>query len=224
VQGAKLTSFSIASHLRRASPPEPHANGQLTSYRLHDEISSSSVRHPVSLFPYSHERCLSKLFIATIHDSHQKRTSFGTSFALHSAGGEKQKPSGGRTMANSQLLQTAKAGKPKLLVVEKRIPVVETLDLLNGLDRLLLKIACPFHEWSWPRSNKNQKIKGFGCHQTCSKCASQRLFNSRSWTPGPYFRTRITGENHSKNHSASGHKEIPAICIPSGRPILCIQK
>ncbi len=128
---------------------------------------------------------------------------------------------GGPNMANAQSVQTAIPAAFKLHVVEKRKPVTESLKLLGGFDVLLLKIACPSHAWSWPRSNKIEAIEGFACHQTCTKCASQRLFDSRSWRPGPYYKRGIeTGVKRSVDQQkvkGSGYK-------PNDRPVLCLQK
>lgn len=65
------------------------------------------------------------------------------------------------------------------------------IELVGPIARAFISMACPQHEWNWPLSNsQNLKVCGFDAHQSCVKCASERLFDSRSWTPGPMFRKR----------------------------------
>jgi hypothetical protein len=65
------------------------------------------------------------------------------------------------------------------------------IELIGHVDRAFIRMACPRHEWNWPLSiSDTVKIDGFDAHQSCTKCASQRLFNSKKWTPGPMFRKR----------------------------------
>ncbi len=65
------------------------------------------------------------------------------------------------------------------------------IELVGRIDRAFIRIACPRHEWNWPLSNPDVvEIDGFDAHQSCTKCASERLFNSKNWTPGPMFRKR----------------------------------
>ena len=59
-----------------------------------------------------------------------------------------------------------------------------------GFDRFRLFLQCPQHEWTWPRTNEEVRVDGFDAHQTCSKCTSQRLFDSRKWQAGPIYRNR----------------------------------
>jgi len=63
------------------------------------------------------------------------------------------------------------------------------IELVGPVDRAFIRMACTRHEWNWPILNRDiAKIDGFDAHQSCTKCASQRLFNSRNWIPGPMFR------------------------------------
>jgi len=49
-------------------------------------------------------------------------------------------------------------------------------------------MACN-HLWSWPINNEDGLVhEGYNAHQNCPKCASQRLFNSTVWKPGPIYR------------------------------------
>lgn len=68
------------------------------------------------------------------------------------------------------------------------------IELVGRIDRAFIRMACPRHEWNWPLSNLDSvKIDGFDAHQNCTKCASERLFNSKRWIPGPIFRKRPNG-------------------------------
>ena len=61
----------------------------------------------------------------------------------------------------------------------------EPVQIVAGFDWLLLFLQCPRHEWTWPRTNKQERFHGFDAHQTCFKCSSKRFFNSRTWQSGP---------------------------------------
>ena len=61
---------------------------------------------------------------------------------------------------------------------------------VEGLDRLWLALQCPMHAWSWPRANKEERFEGYDAHQTCWKCMSRRLFDTRQWHSGPIYRRR----------------------------------
>lgn len=64
----------------------------------------------------------------------------------------------------------------------------EGTEIVEGLDRFWLVLRCPMHAWSWPRANKEERFDGFDAHQTCNKCTSQRMFDTRDWHPGPLYR------------------------------------
>jgi hypothetical protein len=68
-----------------------------------------------------------------------------------------------------------------------------SLNLVMGLDRLLLSLKCPMHSWTWPRANTDERIEGFDAHQTCFKCDSKRFWDSRGWQPGPVYRRPTPG-------------------------------
>lgn len=85
--------------------------------------------------------------------------------------------------------------------IRKRLQAAGTFKLVRGLDLVLLELCCS-HKWSWPSANADQSvIEGFDSHQNCSKCATERLFNSKSWKAGPMYRpvpagtTRIQARN-----------------------------
>jgi len=74
-----------------------------------------------------------------------------------------------------------------------RLQAAGSLKLVHGLDLVLLELCCS-HKWSWPSANGNQSvIDGFDSHQNCSECATERLFNSKSWKAGPMYRQVPTG-------------------------------
>ncbi len=66
----------------------------------------------------------------------------------------------------------------------------EHTHIVAGFDWFRLLLSCPRHAWTWPRTNREERVKGFDAHQTCLKCASRRLFNSKDWQPGPIYRSR----------------------------------
>lgn len=62
------------------------------------------------------------------------------------------------------------------------------MELVEGLDLMWLALRCPMHAWSWPRANKEERLPGYDAHQTCYKCTSRRMFDTRGWQSGPVFR------------------------------------
>jgi hypothetical protein len=86
--------------------------------------------------------------------------------------------------------------------------------IVEGFSQLLLFIQCPRHQWTWPRANKEERVSGFDAHQTCFKCNSRRLFNSKEWRPGPIYRSRDDGGNQgiaspaSQNSRAAGQCQV----------------
>jgi hypothetical protein len=78
--------------------------------------------------------------------------------------------------------------------LKKPLRANSQIELVGRIDRAFIRMACSHHEWNWPVSNPDAiKVDGFDAHQSCTKCASQRLFNSKDWTPGPMFRKRSHG-------------------------------
>ena len=61
-------------------------------------------------------------------------------------------------------------------------------EIVEGLNRLLLALRCPAHAWSWPRTNRDERFDGYDAHQTCHKCTSRRMFDTREWHAGPVYR------------------------------------
>ena len=72
------------------------------------------------------------------------------------------------------------------------------IHLILGFNRLLLRLACPFHSWNWPRpiqgENPARFDAGFDAHQTCFKCTVERLYNTTRLEAGPLYRTRVPGD------------------------------
>jgi len=63
-------------------------------------------------------------------------------------------------------------------------------EIVEGLDRFWLALRCPLHAWSWPRANKDERLGRFDSHQTCHKCTSRRMFDTREWHAGPIYKKR----------------------------------
>lgn len=62
--------------------------------------------------------------------------------------------------------------------------------IVEGLDLFWLALRCPTHAWTWPRANNEEHFEGFDAHQTCHKCMSRRMFDTRKWQSGPVYRRR----------------------------------
>ena len=62
--------------------------------------------------------------------------------------------------------------------------------IVEGLGLLWLALRCPKHAWTWPRTNNEEHFEGFDAHQTCHKCMSRRMFDTRKWQAGPVYRRR----------------------------------
>jgi len=63
-----------------------------------------------------------------------------------------------------------------------------SMELVEGLDRLWLMLRCPNHAWSWPRANREERLAGYDAHQTCYKCTSRRMFDTREWHADPVYK------------------------------------
>jgi hypothetical protein len=85
---------------------------------------------------------------------------------------------------------------PKLKPSAFRKPSVdaEQIHLVPGVNRFLLRLACPFHSWNWPRLIQGESPAGFDAHQTCFKCTVERLYNTTRLEAGPLYRTHVPGE------------------------------
>jgi hypothetical protein len=74
----------------------------------------------------------------------------------------------------------------------------EQIHLVPGFHRLLLRFACPFHSWNWPRPIQSESPArfdaGFDAHQTCFKCTVERLYNTTRLEAGPLYRTHVPGD------------------------------
>jgi hypothetical protein len=74
----------------------------------------------------------------------------------------------------------------------------EQIHLILGFNRFLLRFACPFHSWNWPRPIQGESPAGFDAgfdaHQTCFKCTVERLYNTTRLEAGPLYRTHVPGE------------------------------
>ena len=85
---------------------------------------------------------------------------------------------------------------PGLRTPAFRRPSVEAeqIHLVPGVNRLLLRLACPIHSWNWPRPIQGESPEGFDAHQTCFKCTVERLYNTTRLEPGPLYRTQVPGD------------------------------
>lgn len=71
---------------------------------------------------------------------------------------------------------------------------------LSFWERLLVAVTCLQHQWTMPATLKeyNYPIKAaatattpevrYDSHQTCTRCASHRLYHTKTWSHGPMFR------------------------------------
>jgi len=91
-------------------------------------------------------------------------------------------------VATAQLLPIYTKISQKILRKTGRSHVVGGNQIVEGLDRFWLVLRCPMHAWSWPRTNKEERLAGFDAHQTCHKCTSRRMFDTRAWQAGPVYR------------------------------------
>jgi hypothetical protein len=96
----------------------------------------------------------------------------------------------GSSVATANLFPTYTKLSQRILRRSARPKLIGNNQLVEGLDRLVLVLRCPLHAWSWPRANKEERFEGFDAHQTCHKCTSRRLFDTREWNAGPVYRSR----------------------------------
>ena len=105
-------------------------------------------------------------------------------------------------MATAQLLPIYTKLSQKILRKTARSREIRGNQIIvKGSELFCLALRCPMHAWSWPRANREERVEGFDAHQTCHKCTSRRLFDTRDWHAGPVYR-RIerphpTGEEYS---------------------------
>ncbi len=92
-------------------------------------------------------------------------------------------------MATTQAFTTFAGISRKIGRILPRQVEFESIQTVEGLSWLRLFLSCPRHEWAWPLTNREERVKGFDAHQTCFKCASRRLFNSKDWLSGPIYRS-----------------------------------
>lgn len=91
-------------------------------------------------------------------------------------------------MATTQLLPIyAKLGR-KILHKSARVQAYAGAEVLEGIDRFWLALRCPHHVWSWPRANGDERLGQYDSHQTCHKCTSRRMFDTRGWVAGPIYK------------------------------------
>jgi hypothetical protein len=79
--------------------------------------------------------------------------------------------------------------------------------IVEGLDLFWLALRCPTHAWTWPRANNEEHFEGFDAHQTCHKCISRRMFDTRRWQSGPVYRRMEPGAAANEEYSANFGKK-----------------
>ncbi|MGA9586910.1 MAG: hypothetical protein WBQ95_16355 [Terracidiphilus sp.] len=78
--------------------------------------------------------------------------------------------------------------------------------IVEGPALFWLSLRCPMHAWSWPRTNHEERFEGFDAHQTCHKCTSRRMFDTREWRSGPVYRHMVRPEAACEECSANSGK------------------
>jgi len=91
-------------------------------------------------------------------------------------------------VATAQFLPIYSRISQKVLRRTARPRELGELQTVEGLERFLLALRCPLHAWSWPRANREERLRGYDAHQTCHKCTSRRMFDTRAWQSGPIYR------------------------------------
>jgi hypothetical protein len=91
-------------------------------------------------------------------------------------------------VATAQLLPIYSKISQKILGRTVRRREIVGTEIVEGFGRFLLALQCPVHEWSWPRANREERYRGYDAHQTCHKCTSRRMFDTREWQAGPLYR------------------------------------
>lgn len=91
-------------------------------------------------------------------------------------------------MATTQLLPIYTKISRRILRRSARSHIIGGTEVVAGLDRFWLSLRCPMHAWSWPRANGAERLGAYDAHQTCHKCTSRRMFDTRNWQAGPVFR------------------------------------
>jgi hypothetical protein len=80
--------------------------------------------------------------------------------------------------------------------------------LIVGFERLLVRLACPSHVWSWPRPIPGEKVDRFDAHQTCFKCSTERFYNTSTLRAGPLYRSTAS---ETRLRSAGDFRPLDAL-------------
>jgi hypothetical protein len=91
-------------------------------------------------------------------------------------------------VATSQFFPVYAKLSQKILRRSARRQIVAGAEIVEGMDLLWLGLRCPMHAWSWPRANGDERFAQYDSHQTCHKCTSRRLFDTRAWQSGPIYK------------------------------------
>jgi len=103
----------------------------------------------------------------------------------------------GSHLATTQFLPIYSKLSRKILRRTAHPQIIGGAEIVEGIDRFWLTLRCPMHTWSWPRANRDERFGGYDSHQTCHKCTSKRMFDTRAWQAGPIF----------KKHELPGYQE-----------------
>jgi len=93
-------------------------------------------------------------------------------------------------VATTQLLPVYAKISRKILRRSASLRVVDGIEIVTGMERLWLAVRCPMHSWTWPRSNRSERMGQYDSHQTCHKCLSRRMFDTDAWQAGPIYKKR----------------------------------
>ena len=106
-------------------------------------------------------------------------------------------------MATAELLPIYTKLSQRILRTAARRREIGDNQIVEGLGLFWLSVRCPMHAWSWPRTNHEERFEGFDAHQTCHKCTSRRMFDTREWQAGPVYRhmvrPEVAGEEYPPN-------------------------
>ena len=106
-------------------------------------------------------------------------------------------------MATAELLPIYTKLSQRILGQTGRRREAGGTEVVEGLDLVWLALRCPMHAWSWPRTNKEERFEGFDAHQTCHKCTSRRMFDTREWQAGPVYRRTVRPDAAGQGCSAN---------------------
>ena len=96
-------------------------------------------------------------------------------------------------MATAHLLPIYRTITGRILRRRVRSYGAGEIRIVEGFELFCLALSCPFHSWTWPRANRDERMGGYDAHQTCHKCMSRRMFDTRAWRVGPIYKRESRG-------------------------------